>query len=92
MEESSQLLNSAIVDIYKEMKAVKPDSSEYSTMVNNLRTLENIDMDKKRAKSSSASEWGRIGAYLLGIVGVMAFEYSHVITTKALPMATRFHI
>lgn len=77
-----------IDNVLKTMLTMDPASEDYKTMTENLERLyklKAIDSNKK----VSADTMALIAGNLLGLVLIMSFEKTNVITTKALGFVLR---
>lgn len=82
-------LDIAIDDVLTRMRVVGPDDDEYKKLVKYLGHLNKMrDESRKSGKVSKdtlAIVLGNVGI----VVAVLAYENSHVITTKALDFITK---
>lgn len=67
------------------MSVLKPESKEYSTMVDNLKELYKVNIEgKEKDRSIKPDTIALIAGNLLGIGLILGYEKTNVITTKAL--------
>ena len=75
-------LEAAIAQVLSEMESLTADSPEYAKMVDQLTKL--YSLKPKKAQGFSKDTLLTVGANLAGIVLILSFEKTGVITTKAL--------
>lgn len=74
--------------VLKDLRARKPDSAEYETVVKNLKVLcEARGIKTNRSVSTDALI--AAGVNILGILVILNYEQVHVITTKAISLVFR---
>jgi hypothetical protein len=77
-------LEEAISDLFREMKSVNGDSKEYGNMTRQLVELYNLkSLDIPASKWPSPDTLALIAANLCGILLIVGFEHTGVITSKA---------
>lgn len=76
-------LEEAIDTVLLEMKGYTPASEEYASMMGHLNLLYKIK-DQERPDRVSLDTLATIGANLAGIALILAYERTHIITSKAL--------
>jgi hypothetical protein len=82
---SDPQLDAAINAIYLDLQHRPPHSDEYARDVTQLSKLYALK-DHHSKNRVSPDTWANIGAYLAGIVIIVGYEKSNVITSKALPL------
>lgn len=75
-------LDEAITEVFREMKGVTADSTEYAAMADQLSKLYQL-RTIDRADKISKDQMATIAAHLGGIAVVVFHERAHIITTKA---------
>jgi len=78
-----QGLETAIDTLISEMASHEGETEEYAKMVDNLKTLYTLKLEDKpdRVKLDTIAI---VAGNLLGIIIIVGFEKSHVMTSKAL--------
>lgn len=76
-------LQAAIDRIYSELNNFDPDSDEYAKHVSQLSKLYALK-ENPSDKRVSPDTWVTAGAYLLGIIVIVGYERTHVVTSKAM--------
>lgn len=76
-------LDRTITQLELDLQNTDPDSKEYAKKVKLLEKLYAI-RSKNAPKGVSPDTWLVVGANLLGIVIIVAYEHGHVLTSKAL--------
>jgi hypothetical protein len=79
-----QKLNQVIDRVLSDMIEVGPDAPEYPQLRKELSKLYALRDKIKSKKRVSPDTLLLVGGNLLGIVIIVAYEHTHVITTKAL--------
>lgn len=81
-------VDEAIDSVLEEMKSEMADSEGYSTMVDQLKKLYEI---KSSVKQSGISADAKLAAAvsLLGILIIVGFEQTHIVTSKALGFVSK---
>lgn len=83
VDESQTALDETITQLMHDMKMMDGDSEEYATCLNRLERLMK-QKEKFAPKRISPDTLVLVGANLLGIVIIVAWEHGHVISSKAL--------
>ena len=81
-------LDAEIASVQKMLKPLKPVDDDYATTLTQLERLYALK-ELEKPERVSADMKASIAANLIGILTVVAYEHSHVITTKALSFAMR---
>ena len=76
-------LDEAIADVLQEMKGFTADQTEFATMVEQLEKLYKIKSEIKGDRVKLSEMLPVIGN-LAGIVMILGFERTHIVTSKAL--------
>jgi hypothetical protein len=77
-------LDEAIDEIFSEMAGLTSDSDEYAAMADQLTKLYALkEIDRPQRVSPDA--WAAVLGNLAGILVIVGYERTHVITSKALP-------
>jgi hypothetical protein len=77
------LLDLEITSVQNALKILKPVDEKYDTTLTQLERLFALKQLEKPQKISADTK-ATIAANLAGILTIVAYEHSHVITTKAL--------
>lgn len=77
-----QQLDEAIISIHNEMKVLTSDDADYAKMTTQLERLHHLKTPSPEAVSLNTLLL--IGGNLAGILMIIGFEKSHVMTSKAL--------
>ena len=85
-------LDEAIADVLAEMKGFTADQPEFAKMVKQLERLYKIKSSHGRPSRMSLSDALPVIGNLAGILAILSFERTHVITSKALSFVTKSRI
>jgi hypothetical protein len=85
-DETQVALEKTIVELQHQMQNADADSEEYATMLNRLERLTKLKKPRFLDKISPDTMF-IVGGNLVGIVIIVAYEHSHIITSKALSFA-----
>jgi hypothetical protein len=77
-------LDDAIEAAFEGLKDHHPSSDEYAAVMTQIGLLYNLRYPKKERNTVSKDALITVAGNLAGIVLILGFEKSHVITTKAL--------
>lgn len=79
-------LETQIARVYEELKTITPDDPEYTKLLNTAEQIQKLQKtDKKDFWSEvSADAVVAAGASIAGIVMILTFERTHIMTSKAL--------
>lgn len=72
----------------RELKNHTIGSDEYSTSLDTITKLQKV-RNEERSSQISKDTWITAGTNLLGILLIISYEHSHVMTSKALPFVKR---
>lgn len=81
-------LKETIDDLIADMQGTKPDTKEYANMADQLVKLHTMKMNEK-SNRLSRDTMATIFANLVGIVIIVAFERTNVMTSKALGLVQK---
>ena len=85
-------LDEAIDEVFSEMSGFTSDAPEYDLMTSQLERLYAIRQQEK-PRRVQPDTWAVIGSNIVGILIIVGYERTHVITSKALStFVTRIHI
>lgn len=76
-------LDRAIADVHRSMRTVSADSEEYAKMVVQLAALTKLK-EQEAPKRVSADTKAIVIANLAGILMILTYEHTRVVTTKAI--------
>ena len=76
-------LDHALHRAHGQLKNHDADTKEYAQIVDQIVKLQTLQAAEK-PKPISKDTWATVGANLAGILIIVAYEHSHVVTTKAL--------
>jgi hypothetical protein len=88
-EEKPSALDTAIDNLISEMQGYDAHSEEYQKMASNLRTLMEAKAMEPKPDKVSANTMAVIAGNLIGIVLILGFEKSNVLTSKSLNFVIR---
>ena len=90
-EMDKQTLDTTIDYVIDQMHEHHAYSPEFTTMVENLTQLHKMKMNEKASRPSADAVISVVGN-LAGIVAILGFEQTHVITSKALGFVSKIKI
>lgn len=76
-------LDKAIDEVFKHMKTLTPDTDEFDRTTDQLAKLYAIKSSNAPSKIDANTVLMVVG-HLAGIIAILGYEHSHVITSKAL--------
>ena len=80
--ENQEALEKLITSVMHDMAMIGPTHEEYNDLLARLERLEKLRTEEKPERVSRDT-LAMIGANILGILIVVAYEQKHVLTTKA---------
>lgn len=86
LDETQAALDRTIIELQNDMQTRDADSDEYATMLNRLERLQKLKKPRFFEKISPDTMI-IVAGNLVGIVIIVAYEHSHVVTSKALSFA-----
>lgn len=88
MRRHKSVYDAEIERILASMAVYSPEDPEYKRLIHRLESMSDLKRNNAREKIS-ANTIALVGGNLLGILAILAYEQSHVITTKAIGMIRR---
>lgn len=83
-------LEKEMTNVLSHLEGINPASDEYATVLDKLEKLNALKEPQKEPKKRiSPDALVSAGASLLGIVLILSYEQTHVVTTKALSFITK---